>query len=174
MHWLNVHALQAVWHVPHPVYKETALQGYCKLLYLVVGDQDSAGSHSLQDLSIHGMLCCCQANPIQLEAIDCSLADCCLSLLQSIISFGNSKLAPEAGDLLDGFCGQYVRNSELLIRHAGHRMSGQVLVEAVQGALPRGNAITVSPLPCFSIRSHGHIRLWGCCECRRLKALHAL
>ncbi|KAK9822267.1 hypothetical protein WJX74_001088 [Apatococcus lobatus] len=64
----------------------------------------------------------------------------------SIISFGNSKLASEAGDLLDDFCGQYVRNSELLIRHAGHRMSGQVLVEAVQGALPRGNAITVAKI----------------------------
>ena len=68
-----------------------------------------------------------------------------LCWLQSIISFGNSKLAAEAGNLLDGFCGQYVRDAELLIRHAGHRMSGQVLVEAVQGALPRNNAITVRP-----------------------------
>ncbi len=67
--------------------------------------------------------------------------------LQSIISFGASKLAPAAGDILDGLCLQYTKSSELLIKHAGHRMTGQVLVEAVQGALPRHNAITVSPCP---------------------------
>ncbi|KAK9849784.1 hypothetical protein WJX84_011612 [Apatococcus fuscideae] len=64
----------------------------------------------------------------------------------SILSFGDSKLAPEAAEILDGLCGQYVKDSNLLIKHAGHRMCGQVLVEAVQGALPRSNAITVAKI----------------------------
>ena len=48
-----------------------------------------------------------------------------------------------AGDLLDRFCQYACSRENQVVNAATHFATGQMLVEAIQGALPRNHAITV-------------------------------
>ena len=54
-----------------------------------------------------------------------------------------------AGDELDRFCRRCCNKESQLVNSASYFQSGQMLVEAIQGALPRTNAIQVcfAPFP---------------------------
>lgn len=56
---------------------------------------------------------------------------------------GVDKDKAEAGDLLDRFCGHCCARESQVVMAAGYWQPGQMLVEAIQGSLPRNNAITV-------------------------------
>lgn len=51
-----------------------------------------------------------------------------------------------AQQVLDSFCGLYIKEPRQVMWHAHHQLGGQMLVEAAFVALPQANGVEVGPL----------------------------
>ncbi|KAK9804976.1 hypothetical protein WJX73_006383 [Symbiochloris irregularis] len=59
---------------------------------------------------------------------------------------GDPRERAEAGDLLETFCGHCCARESQVVNAAGFWQPGQMLVEAIQGSLPRNKAITLASI----------------------------